>query len=152
LLTPAGIKIAWKPSLKKEVELLVVTTFEGNCSVANLPLNSAAARPILPVLGETRVAAGGQVLPFIRIDCNRLVQVLAPALQPLSIPMRNQMFGRALARVMAHEIYHVLAETTDHDRNGIAKPSFTSDDLLASRFEFGAAAMERMQPFTPQGN
>ena len=37
-----------------------------------------------------------------------------PTLESLSVPLRHSVFGRALARVMAHEIYHILAHTTEH--------------------------------------
>ncbi len=39
--------------------------------------------------------------------------------------------GRALARVVAHELGHLLLATVDHAPLGLMKPSFTRRDLLA---------------------
>ena len=42
--------------------------------------------------------------------------------------------GRALGRVLAHELYHIFANTTKHARAGIAKSCYTAPELLADEF------------------
>jgi hypothetical protein len=68
------------------------------------------------------------VLPFSSIDCTALTRALGP--------VTEDVYGRAMARVLAHELYHVLTQTTDHSRTGIAKTCFTTGDLLSSRLDF----------------
>ena len=53
-----------------------------------------------------------------------------------------------MARVVAHELYHVLMRTTEHARAGVARSCFSSSDLLAERFEFEAATLARLRQRT----
>jgi hypothetical protein len=49
------------------------------------------------------------------------------------------MLGRALARVSAHEIYHMLAGVRTHDdRDGIFQASHSGKDLTQAVFAFAA--------------
>ena len=54
--------------------------------------------------------------------------------------------GRALARVAAHEIYHIVAQTAEHQDKGIAKASFSTNDLTAARFDLDTWALTLMRP------
>jgi len=49
---------------------------------------------------------------------------------------RDLAFGRAMGRVLAHELYHILANEKGHDRTGIAKPVITAQELLAGSIRF----------------
>ena len=51
---------------------------------------------------------------------------------------------RAVARVAAHEIYHILAQTADHDESGVAKASFSANDLMIEGFSFKASSLHRL--------
>src|SRR5262249_13086397 len=89
-------------------------------------------------LADTSIS-NGHVLPFFRVDCPRLIRMLGSQLEP-------SVLGRALARVIAHEIYHIVARTTDHQQNGVAKAVFSLRDLTAARFELDAWSLELMRP------
>ena len=152
VLTPAGIHVAMQPqgppSGSDEFQLLVVSSFQGDCSVNTLPIQRTVAVRSKP-LADTSVSRG-QVLPYFQVDCSRIIGILSPALERLSIPMRQMIFGRALARVMAHEIYHIVAHTTTHDASGIAKASLSLEELTATTFDLTPASLHRMQPsFSP---
>ncbi len=51
-----------------------------------------------------------------------------------------------MARLLAHEFYHVLAQTDDHTQTGIAKARFSTADLLAEHFDFETIAIDRLRP------
>lgn len=152
LLIPAGIDVTWESANKTvpggDFELVVVGSFEGNCSVADLSHDSMI-RPRPHPLGDSPMSSDGRVLPFFRVDCERIVRMLTPALEPLDVPLRNVMFGRAMARVIAHEIYHFLSQVTVHDESGVAKASFSLADLTAGRFDFDSVSLKRMEPSPP---
>jgi hypothetical protein len=57
-----------------------------------------------------------------------------------------QVLGRALARVIAHELYHIITGTTDHHATGVAKAAFSARDLTDARFEFDNSSISRMRP------
>ena len=50
-----------------------------------------------------------------------------------------------MARVVAHELYHVLMRTTEHARAGVARSCFSTSDLLTERFEFEGATLARLR-------
>ena len=74
----------------------------------------------------------GKVLPFAAVDCDRIRSLLGTALS-YSRSQASSLMGRAMARVLAHEIYHILADTTKHTSHGVTKRQFGTDDLLVER-------------------
>ena len=137
LLAPADINVVWKDSgsrnAAEDFELVVVASLQGSCSAVPPPLVSMSA-----ALADTSIS-DGHILPFFRVDCARVTQMLGARVEPAVL-------GRALARVMAHEIYHIVARTTHHHDTGVAKAVFSVRDLTTPRFEFDPWSLDRMQP------
>ena len=88
---------------------------------------------------------GDTVLPFIVLNSGNLTRLVGPALAGEAGARRDFLFGRAMARVLAHELYHVLANTREHANTGVGKPQFTASDLLGERFDFEAVTVARME-------
>lgn len=137
LLTPAGIGVAWKTLADRQIaevfDLVAVVSFDGSCSPAGpVPPISAVS------LADTSIS-DGRVLPFFHVDCTRLIQMLGSQIEAAA-------FGRALARVMAHELYHIVGRTAEHQDTGVAKAVFSINDLKNPHFEFDAWSLERMRP------
>ena len=119
----AGFEVSWRAANQPiDAPFLAVVDFSGTC----------APGPASPFREETSLAStsitDGRVLPFSKIDCAALTRAVGP--------IGDAVYGLAMARVLAHELYHVLAQTTHHGRAGIAKPCFRTTDLLATAFEF----------------
>jgi hypothetical protein len=49
-----------------------------------------------------------------------------------------------MGRVLAHELYHILTQSEEHPGSGLAKARFSGQDLMRSRLEFDAVALDRM--------
>ena len=146
LLSPAGIQVAWRDETREtreEMGRLVVGRFDGNCSVETLPSESLGSSETV-TLAESALS-DGHIIPYFNVDCPRVIRMLAPTLRHLSVPFRNAALGRALARVMAHELYHILAQTADHDETGISKAQLSSKDLTANRFELSPHSLQRIR-------
>ena len=77
--------------------------------------------------------------PFFRIHCTRLIGLFGTEVEPAVL-------GRALARLLAHEIYHIVAQTAEHQKSGVAKAVFSIRDLTAPRFNLDAWSIARIQP------
>jgi hypothetical protein len=137
LLDPAEIQIVWKDSAERksgeDFELIAVSSFDGSCSPSEVVPAS-----ITTSLADTSIS-NGRILPFFRVDCTRVIQMLGRSADA-------QVLGRALARVIAHELYHIVAGTTDHQENGVAKAAFSTRDLSDARFEFDNSSISRMRP------
>lgn len=88
----------------------------------------------------------GHILPFSSVDCKTLTQFLAPLLIGQPDARREFLYGRAMGRVVAHELYHILSNEPGHDEEGVAKPSFTPRDVLADQFNFNHATLAKFQP------
>ena len=147
LMQQGGFRIEWRDlrSGQRDADAahVAVVEFRGVCAAQQ---EGGAMAPIehLPPLASTSVA-DGRVLPFSWVDCSALSRFLGSSLRKESKTRRNQVYGRAVARLVAHEIYHIVARTEEHTRAGIAKPRFTLSDLLSEHLEFEDAALARLR-------
>ena len=135
ILAPLGFPLKWR-SLDgirdSEVSTsLAVVTFRGRCGVDDLLSFGKAPT----TLGVTHVS-DGVVLPFTDIDCNSIRLFLQKNLVRVRVEDRELYYGRAVGRVLAHELFHIFTGSRHHGSDGIAKPVFTERELLADHFEF----------------
>src|SRR5687767_12017575 len=149
LLDPAAIKMLWKTldtrKAGEQFDQIVVMSFDGSCAEPVAPSSFRVSPDVTYSLADSAVSEG-RVLPFVRVDCGYLARMLAPSLRGLSSKERESVFGRALGRVVAHEIYHIMAETTRHQVRGVAKAEFSVRDLTAEDFEFDSASIAQLRP------
>ena len=155
LLQDAGLRIVWqdpaRPDPASLASNLAMLELRGVCA---LPPGADRIEPEVgsgASLAETVVSAEG-VTPFSRVNCANLTRMIGPALSDEAMALRDQLYGRAMARVVAHEFYHVLMGSRDHGRSGVAKPSFTVNDLLDEVFRFDAADVARLHRKTMPGD
>jgi len=86
----------------------------------------------------------GVILPFVELNVDWIHWLVAHSgLAAKPFPHAVQV-GRALGRVLAHELYHVLAETRMHARKGIAKAELDCHDLVSSMEGFHPTELELM--------
>jgi hypothetical protein len=146
LMQPVGVRVRWvAPGERAEAAAgsLAVVELMGQCSASMPDTHSGSSAP-LQRLGYTAVS-NGRVLPFSWLDCSALQQFLSPALDRQSKGKRDFFYGRALGRILAHEVYHVLARTVEHTREGIAEPKVSVVDLMSERFEFQEAGIAKLR-------
>jgi hypothetical protein len=137
IVAPLGFPFEWR-SLddaqgNEAAAELAVVTFRGNCSIANLLTATTESGP----LGITHIT-GGVVLPFAEVDCERVHDLLRNHLIRTPAEDREMVFGRAVGRVLAHELFHIFAGTTHHGAGGLAEPAFRATELMSPRFQFNA--------------
>jgi hypothetical protein len=135
IMGPLGMRFAWRSlSSARGTEVateLAVITFKGRCDIAGLMPH--AENP--GALGWTHVS-DGVILPFSDIDCDRIRVFLQRDLLLLKADEREGAYGRALGRVLAHELYHIFARTGHHGAEGVAKSAYTAQELLCDEFQF----------------
>jgi hypothetical protein len=145
LMSAAGYRTEWQDAggaLPSTEWPLVVVQLRGNCAV---PEGSAATGHTAKVLATTSTS-GGQIIPFSFVDCASVNHFLAGALASESGERREFLYGRALARLLAHELCHVLLKSGDHSHGGIAKAGFTARDLLIDQIGFEESTLARLRP------
>jgi hypothetical protein len=138
LLKPSGVTLDWRLAEnnegKESFSGLVVFKFKGRCRVKGWTLTESdfGTPGGTLALASTQVA-GGHVLPFSAVECDQVRKALEYLQPGAGQRERQKALGLALGRVMAHELYHIFARTTDHAAAGLAKGDQSLRDLVASR-------------------
>ena len=138
---PSGVKLNWGSS-----QDLQGTAVNGQIAIIGLRGQcgpGAPVRPLAPPVGKGSEALGqthmvnGKVLPIADVLCDAVHQLVDRDLRAAQAGEREELLGRALGRVLAHELYHIMLRTTDHARSGLLRPALTSAELLAPHNAFG---------------
>lgn len=133
-MKPLGYAPEWRgvtdTPMQSSVEKLVMVDFRGRClaEAADLPARTTN------ILARTQVS-DGTVLPFSEVECDEVRASLHPAWGTRT-QQSDVALGRALGKVLAHELYHVLMRTTAHSKDGIAKKSLSQADLVSGQLQF----------------
>jgi len=137
IMAPMGLRFTWRAlpgagGSEASVELAVIT-FKGRCDVDGLTAHRSNPGP----LGWTHIS-NGVILPFATVDCHGIRGFIQKELLTLPAEDREEAYGHALGRVLAHELRHIFANTTTHSSSGVGKSRYTARELLSSRFQFEA--------------
>jgi hypothetical protein len=139
---PAGIHIYWHAmeasQFTQVYERIARVRLGGQCRADALP---PGGKP--EPLGETQVVEG-KVLPIALIRCDSVRRLIGRTLLAAHADQRDELLGRALGRVMAHELFHILLRTTDHGHDGLARAAQSSGDLVADRRRFSEREEKRL--------
>jgi hypothetical protein len=123
----AGFNFSWaiaSEEQRPERGYFVRLEFKGTCD-----FSSTAIRFLQPTALAVTRTVGAEVLPHAILNCDRVRVSLSAVPAPETISGRDRLLGRALARVLSHELYHVLAGSTEHLSAGLAKPDLSIADL-----------------------
>jgi len=137
IMAPSGLHFSWiaqtAASGSEDLVELAVITFSGKCDIVDLDPHRSVSGP----LGWTHIS-NGVILPFAEVDCQGIRGFIQKQLRIISADDREEAYGRAIGRVVAHELYHIFANTTRHGSSGVGKSKYTVQDLLSARFQFEA--------------
>jgi hypothetical protein len=147
LLEPAGIRLEWRSletrKVDDEAERLMVVRLQGTCNYR---------RGALP-MGGTPLASthtsGDSILPFTDVKCEALSAMVSAQATVDASGRKEQVMGRAMGRVIAHEIYHVIGQVRHHAGAGVAKACFQFRDLVDDRFTFDAETVALLRRDKP---
>ena len=124
-------------------EDLVLVKLKGSCTMQRT----------LPFMDERGPLAwshstDGAILPFAEVSCDRIARSVRAALWGGELREADRYLGRALGRVLAHELYHILGKTHEHNADGsIAKEALSAKQLISDkRIGFDVRDLGRMLP------
>jgi len=129
----------------EEFSDLVVFRMKGRCEMNTTPALLDERGPF-----AWAFTADGNVLPFGEVKCDRVRESIKTAIHPSDYRKGDELFGRALGRVVAHELYHMLANTKKHGKSGVAKDALSAQQLISERLDFSnheRAALEGKRDF-----
>lgn len=144
ILKDSGIRLDWRDrsgvGSSESFADLAVVKFHGVCDVGDFSGDDAGSGP----LAFTHRSDNGVILPFSEVDCNRVQWSVRGAMSRAGRGRAETLFARALARVLAHELYHVLAGTESHASRGIAQRALSGADLISDQLELDQDQLDHM--------
>ena len=118
---------------------LVVVKFSGTCQMATMPVLYDERGP----LAFTH-STDGEVLPFSVVACDRVRHSVESAMWNGDRARADFLLGRALGRVLAHELVHMVAKSSKHGVKGVAKTALSGGQLIADRLELDVEDVARL--------
>ena len=113
--------------------LLVVVKLVGQCDMDGTP---AYLEP--GPLGWSH-EVNGDIIPFSDLACENLRGAVEAAIAAGNPVRANVLLGRAMGRVLAHELYHIVGDTSAHAREGVAQASLSPRELTAGQLDLQPA-------------
>jgi hypothetical protein len=125
---------------ERDFEEVVLLRFRGSCRMNNMA----------PFLDERGPYAWshtleGSILPFADVACDNIRRAVEESLFGGEKAQRDRLFGRALGRVIAHELYHIIGGIHSHGRKGVAQAALSGRELIAERMTLEPEDAQRMR-------
>lgn len=124
---PHGIMLRWTAPVPGECDMVVPVVFDEKRLRSALAGKSAQAMAVTVFSGRSRV---------VYVSAPRAFEMLARMHEKyagiVTGGAREPRAGMLLGRMLAHELGHVLLNTTAHADAGLMRPIFTQNDALSS--------------------
>ena len=135
LLKPSGYTFDWR-------DARTLADFENFSDVVVVKMTGRCRMELVPELLDERGplaftdVTDGEVLPFSTVKCDHVRASVRTALWGGQVREGDRLMGRALGRVVAHELFHILANTRGHAQTGVARHALSAKQLVADRLAF----------------
>jgi hypothetical protein len=136
ILSASGVLLDWRVLGEDPPESyhdLVVMSFKGACEYGLV----SPSDEVRGSLAATRMI-NGEVQPFGEVDCDRVVSSARNAMSRSDHTRGDLLIGRAMGRVVAHELVHMLTKSTQHGTEGVEKPSLSGEQLIGEYLPMSA--------------
>lgn len=143
IFKPSGLHLDWRAldaASGDSYKDLVVVRFKGACVVKPVPIVYDELGPL-----AFTYTADGDVQPFSVVECDKVTQSVRSAMWGADFSKAETLLGRALGRVVAHELVHILTGSGEHATEGVQKPALSGKQLIASSLPLSQADIERLK-------
>jgi hypothetical protein len=144
ILSDAGVSFAWsspKEASQKTSDNLVVVSFKGKCILEPIPYLYDERGP----LASTFTSSEGELLPFSEVACDTVTNSIRSAMFSGDYNKADLLLGRALGRVVAHEIVHIITKSAEHSKEGVQKPALSGSQLISDHLKLSGKDVTRIQ-------
>jgi hypothetical protein len=143
ILSSSGVQLDWRMVGENPFASysdLVVMTFRGACEFE-------PAAPLYDELGPLAIThtTNGEVQPFGEVNCDRVVNSARSAMSGNDYARADLLIGRAMGRVVAHELVHMLTKSGQHGTEGVEKPALSGKQLIAASLPLSAFDIDRLK-------
>jgi hypothetical protein len=115
---------------------LVVVRFKGKCVMQPTPFLYDERGPLAYTHTD-----GTTILPYSEVECDKVRSEVRSAMWGGDYARGDVLMGRALGRVLAHELYHIMAQTGAHSQSGVARRALSGAQLIQDKL-----TLERIDP------
>ena len=143
ILKTTGVQLDWRmlgqdPSASYSD--LVVMSFKGTCEYE-------PAAPRYDELGPLAITrtTNGEVQPFGEVDCDSVINTARSAMSGIDYSRADMLIGRALGRVVAHELVHMLTKSGVHGTEGVEKPALSGRQLISGVLPLSLFDVDRLR-------
>ena len=144
ILSASGVPLDWRilgedgPETDRD---MVVMTFRGACRYQEATPGSTPGNTGAGPLGFTRMV-DGEVQPFGEVNCERVAELVRRAMSGNDGARGELLFGRAMGRVVAHELVHMLTRSGRHGAEGVEKPALSGGQLISGYLPLSESDVE----------
>ncbi|MGD1070228.1 MAG: hypothetical protein ABSB15_08815 [Bryobacteraceae bacterium] len=143
ILNTAGVLLDWRirgEDASDSNNDLVVIAFKGACDFVSAPSEYNEAGPL-----ALTFTANGEMQPFGEVDCNHVVNSARKAMPGNNLSRGDLLIGRAMGRVIAHELVHMLTKSGQHGTEGVEQPSLSGKQLIEDYLPLSAFDINRLK-------
>jgi hypothetical protein len=145
VLQSSGVQLQWRmlgEDTYTSYSDLVVMTFRGSCKY-----EQAAQVDKDYGLGPLAMtqSVGGEIQPFGEVNCDRVVNSARNAMMGADYARADLLIGRALGRVVTHELVHIITGSAEHGTEGVEKPALSGRQLIAGELPLSAFDIDRVK-------
>src|SRR4051794_3564466 len=142
VLKDAPLQIGWTTidvARTQAVDNLIVVRLKGRCVLDPAPYLYDERGPMAFTYSTDSV-----VQPFSDVACDKVIGAVRSAMWGRDYKRADLLLGRALGRVVAHELVHMLAGSGEHGHEGVAKRSLSGNQLVAPMLRLDPSDIARI--------
>jgi hypothetical protein len=142
ILKTTGLRLDWRlrdDAPKSAYPNLVVMTFNGACKFDPTPQAYDESGPLANTKTTNHI-----IQSFGQVDCDHVVGTARSAMFGADYAHADMLVGRALGRVVVHEIVHMLTQSAEHGRDGVFRESLSGKQLIAPSLPLSAMDVDRL--------
>jgi hypothetical protein len=139
----AGVHLDWRDRSDvghSSYENLVVVHFKGKCVLEPVPILYDERGPFAFTYNSD-----GDVLPFSEVECDKVTASVQSSLGGGDFARPDYVMGRALGRVVAHELVHILTRSAAHGHDGIEQRALSGRELSGAPLRLSRADLDRVR-------
>ena len=147
ILRDAGLRLEWRTRGglgRGSYENLVVVRFKGRCILEPVPMLYDERGPFAFTYNSD-----GAVLPFSEVECDHVTASVQEAMGVDDRARPDYTMGRALGRVLAHELVHILTRSAAHSGDGVDQPALSGRELIGAPLKLTREDVERLREAVP---
>jgi hypothetical protein len=143
IMKDSGLHLDWMARDdvgKSSFPNLVLVRFKGRCVLEPEPMLYDERGPF-----AFTYSSEGEVLPFTEVACDHVTASVQSAISGDDFSRLDYLMGRALGRVVAHELVHILTRSGGHARDGVAQPALSGRELIGAPLRLSRGELDRLK-------